>query len=75
MGVIVIIIRSAINSGIISNMIQDIVGVIIYVIIMIINKNDVQKEMINRSISMFKKLKSGDYHFLILYIYRTKSYA
>jgi hypothetical protein len=44
-------------------MIQDIVGVIIYVIIMFIIKNDVQKEMINRSISMFKKFKSGDYHF------------
>ncbi len=55
MGVIVIIIGNNINNGIISNMVQGIVGVIIYVIIMFIIKDDVQKEMINRIIIMFKK--------------------
>ena len=55
MGVIVILIGNSINSGMLANVMQGIAGVIIYIVIMFIIKDDVQKEMISRVLSMIKK--------------------
>ena len=55
MGVIVIFIGNCINNGMLANIIQGISGVIIYIVIMFIIKDDVQKEMISRVLSMVKK--------------------
>ena len=55
MGVIVIFIGNCINNGMLANIIQGISGVIIYIVIMFIIKDDVQKEMISRVLSMIKK--------------------
>ena len=55
MGVIVIFIGNCINNGMLANIIQGISGIIIYIVIMFIIKDDVQKEMISRVLSMVKK--------------------
>lgn len=55
MGVIVIFIGNCINNGMLANIMQGISGVIIYIVIMFIIKDDVQKEMISRVLSMVKK--------------------
>lgn len=55
MGVIVIFIGNCINNGMLANIIQGISGVIIYIVIMFIIKDDVQKEMVSRVLSMVKK--------------------
>lgn len=55
MGVIVIFIGSGINNGMLANIIQGVAGVIIYIVIMFVIKDDVQKEMISRVLSMIKK--------------------
>ena len=55
MGVIVIFIGNCINNGMLANIIQGISGVIIYIVIMFIIKDDVQKEIISRVLSMIKK--------------------
>lgn len=55
MGVIVIFIGNCINNGMLANIMQGISGVIIYIVIMFIIKDDVQKEMVSRVLSMVKK--------------------
>ena len=55
MGVIVIFIGNGINNGMLANIIQGVAGVIIYIVIMFVIKDDVQKEMISRVLSMIKK--------------------
>ena len=55
MGVIVIFIGNCINNGMLANIIQGISGFIIYIVIMFIIKDDVQKEMVSRVLSMVKK--------------------
>ena len=55
MGVTVIFIGNCINNGMLANIMQGISGVIIYIVIMFIIKDDVQKEMVSRVLSMVKK--------------------
>ncbi|WP_195986658.1 oligosaccharide flippase family protein [Clostridium sp. D53t1_180928_C8] len=55
MGVFVVFIGNSISNGMLANIVQGISGVVIYIVIMFIIKDEVQKEMISRIMTMIKK--------------------
>lgn len=55
MGVVVVFIGNSISNGMLANIVQGISGVVIYIVIMFIIKDEVQKEMISRIMTMIRK--------------------
>lgn len=55
MGIVVTFIGNSISNGMLANVVQGISGVVIYIGIMFIIKDDIQREMINRVMTMIKK--------------------